>query len=173
MLLSIGLDNIHLIYYDASSSLTEQTIGIEINGTYAGSIGRCLEKYLKRLKIEKNVFYAEIDLDVIANNRKQKTFKPYSKFPTVIRDIAFIVNADVRAAAMMETIRKAGGQLVTNVELFDVFEGKSIGEGKKSVAFSVFVNSFEKTLTDKEIDEVISRIVNEMSTTHGSALRSI
>jgi len=173
LLSSLGLDNIHLIYYDASSSLTEQTIGIEINGTYAGSIGRCLEKYRKRLKIDTHVFFAELDLDVIADNRRNKIFKPFSKFPTVVRDVAFVVNDDVHVAGMMDTIRKAGGQLVTNVVLFDLFAGTSLGEAKKSVAFSVYVNAFDKTLTDKEIDEIILRIVKEMSAIHGSTLRSI
>jgi phenylalanyl-tRNA synthetase beta chain len=173
LLSSIGLDNIHLIYYDASSSLTEQTIGIEINGTYAGFLGRCPEKIRRKYKIEREVFMAELDIDVLAVHREKKKFTEFSKFPTVVRDVAFIVKKDLRISAIEETIRKSGGALVTKVTLFDIFEGKSIGEGNKSVAFSLCVNSFEKTLTDSEIDEIVTRIVTAMSSTHGATLRSI
>ncbi len=170
---SIGLDNIHLIYYDASSSLTEQTIGIEINGTYAGFLGRCPENIRRKYKIEKEVFMAELDIDVLAAYRGKKKFSDFSKFPTVFRDVAFIVKKDLRISDIEETIRKSGGALVTKVTLFDIFEGTSIGEGKKSVAFSLCVNSFEKTLTDSEIDEIVTRIVTAMSAAHGATLRSI
>ena len=170
---SIGLDNIHLIYYDASSSLTEQTIGIEINGTYAGFLGRCPEKIRRKYKIEREVFIAELDIDLLAVHQGKKKFSEFSKFPTVVRDVAFIVKKDLHISDIEETIRKAGGALVTKVTLFDIFEGKSIGEGKKSVAFSLCVNSFEKTLTDSEIDDIVTRIVTAMSAAHGATLRSI
>ncbi|MHB1049817.1 MAG: phenylalanine--tRNA ligase subunit beta [Bacteroidota bacterium] len=173
LLTGIGLDNIHLIYYDASSSLTEQTIGIEINGTYAGFLGRCPEKIRRKYKIEKEVFVAELDIDVLAGHREKKKFSEFSKFPTVIRDVAFIVKKDLHISDIEETIRSSGGALVTKVTLFDIFEGKSIGEGKKSVAFSLCVNSFEKTLTDSEIDGIVTKIVHAMSATHGATLRSI
>lgn len=173
LLKGIGLDNIHLIYYDASSSLTEQTIGIEIHGTYAGFLGRCSEKIRKKYKIENDVFFAELDGDVLAVHREKKKFVAFSKFPTVVRDVAFIVKKDLRISDIEETIRKSGGVLVTSVTLFDIFEGKAVGEGNKSVAFSLCVNSNEKTLTDEEIDGIIVRIVNEMSAAHGATLRTI
>jgi phenylalanyl-tRNA synthetase beta chain len=169
----IGLDNIHLIYYDASSSLTEQTIGIEINGSYAGFLGRCSGNMLKKFRIEKNVFVAELDINVLAESKSKKQFTEFSKFPTVVRDVAFVVERDLRIGEIEATIRNAGGSLVTKVTLFDVFEGKSFGEGKKSVAFSLCVNSFEKTLTDTEIDGIVTKIVKAMSAAHGATLRSI
>jgi len=173
LLQKLGLDNIHLIYYDASSSLTERTIGIEINGTYAGFLGECSEKILREKKIEAKVFYAELDIDVLLSVEKRAVFREYSKFPTVKRDIAFIVDKKIPVGDIESTIRKAGTSLVTSVTLFDIFEGASIGEGKKSIAFSVTINSLEKTLTDAEIDTVVEAIISSVTSTHGATHRSI
>ncbi len=173
LLNSIGLDNSDLIYYNAPSSLTEMTVGIEINNTYVGFFGRCRSEILKKYKIENDLLYAELDLDVIAKFVSPKKFKEFSKFPTVIRDVAFIVKVDINAGEIEKIIRDAGGTLLTSVTLFDLFQGKTIGEGLKSVAFSLCINSSEKTLTDGEIDSIVSSVVNAVTKTFNATLRSI
>lgn len=173
LLQKLGLDNIHLIYYDASSSLTERTVGIEINGTYAGFFGECSEKILQGKKIETKVFYAELDIDVLLSVERRAVFREYSKFPTVKRDVAFIVDKQIPVGEIEATIKNAGGSLVLSITLFDIFEGASIGEGKKSVAFSVAINSLEKTLKDSEIDAVVEAIISSVTSVHGATHRSI
>lgn len=173
LLKGIGLDNSNLIYYNAPSSLTEMTIGIEINGTYVGFIGRCPEKFLKRIKIDQEVFYAEMDLDALISAERKKRYTGYSRFPKVVRDIAFIVSADVPVASIEQKISSAGGAAVTSVTLFDVFAGKSLGDGKKSIAFTLTLNSAEKTLTDAEIDATIAAVVTAVTTTFDATLRSL
>ncbi len=169
----LGLDNIHLICYDALSSLTESTIGVEINNTYVGFIGKCKRELLEKFKIEHDVFYAELNLDAVLKFDVKRTFKEFSKFPTVVRDVAFLVRKDIPVGDIETVIRTSGSPLVTAVTLFDIFEGKSIGEGNKSVAFSLSINSFEKTLTDDEIEKIINKIVHSVTSTFGATLRSI
>jgi phenylalanyl-tRNA synthetase beta chain len=173
LLISIGLDNSDLIYYNAPSSLTEMTIGVEINNTYVGFIGKCKSEIAKKYKIEKDIFYAELNLDEIVKFDSVKKYKEFSKFPTVSRDIAFVVKNEINVGEIEKVIRKAGGAAITSVTLFDLFEGKAIGEGNKSVAFSVSINSVEKTLTDNEIDSIVSSIINAVVTTFNAILRSI
>ncbi len=173
LLQGIGLDNSDLIYYNAPSSLTESAIGVEINNTYVGSIGRVKPEMLKKFKIEKDVYFAELDLGIIANLDTQKKYREFSKFPTVKRDVAFIVKKEVPVEKIGAVIRSSGGPLITNVVVFDLFEGKALGEGVKSVAFSLRFNSFDKTLTDSEIDSLIAAVVRSVTQTFEATLRSI
>ena len=173
LLRGVGIDNSHLIYYNAPSSLTEMTIGVEINNTYVGFIGRVKAELLKKYKIESDVFFAELDIDVISNIDTQKKYRGFSKFPTVRRDMAFVVKNGVSVGEIESLIRSSGGTLITNVVLFDLFEGKSLGEGMKSVAFSLEINSSEKTLTDTEIDSLTATVVRSVTQTFEATLRSI
>ncbi|MBP6672989.1 MAG: phenylalanine--tRNA ligase subunit beta, partial [Bacteroidetes bacterium] len=169
----IGLDNSNLIYYNAPSSLTEMTIGIEINGTYVGFIGRTTQNLLKRYKIDQDVFYAEVDMDAVIAAERIKRYKEYSRFPKVVRDIAFIVGSEVPVAAIEDVVRKTGGANITSVTLFDLFQGKALGEGKKSIAFTLTLNSSEKTLTDAEIDATVTAVVASVTKTFDATLRSL
>ncbi|MDP1676424.1 MAG: phenylalanine--tRNA ligase subunit beta [Bacteroidota bacterium] len=173
LLKSIGLDNSDFIYYNAPSSLTEMTIGVEINNTYVGFIGRCKPELAKSFKIEKEVFYAELNLDQIVKFDTVKKFKEFSKYPTVIRDVAFVVSKTISVGEIEKVIRSVGGEEITSVTLFDLFEGKSLGEGNKSVAYSISINSAEKTLTDGKIESIIKSIVNAVVTKFNANLRSI
>ena len=173
LLKSIGLDNIDLIYYNASSSLTEMTIGIEINNTYVGFFRKCNQEITKKFKIDKDVFYAELDLDEVVKFNTDKKYKEFSKFPTVIRDIAFVVKSEIAVGEIEKVIRNVAGASIISVTLFDLFEGKSIGEGNKSVAFSLSLNSAEKTLTENEIETIVSSIVDAVVKTFNANLRSI
>jgi len=173
LLHGIGLDNSNLIYYNAPSSLTEMTIGVEINGTYVGFIGRCPSELLKKYKIDQEVYYAELDVDSIVAFNSAKKYKPFSKFPTVVRDIAFIVRKETPVVEVEQVIRTTGGGTITAVTLFDLFEGNTLGEGKKSIAFSISLNSFEKTLTDTEIDSVVSAVTGAVTKKFDATLRSM
>ncbi len=173
LLRGIGLDNSVLIYYNASTSLTEMTIGVEINNTYAGFIGKVKPELLKKVKIDHDVFFAELDLDVLTKFHAVKTYKGFSKFPTVVRDISFIVKKSVTVADIEILIKKSGGERITAVTLFDLFEGQALGEGMKSVAFSLKINSHEKTMTDAEIDVMITTIVQSVTKTFDATLRSV
>jgi phenylalanyl-tRNA synthetase beta chain len=106
---------------------------------------------------------------------KQRKYSLVSPYPTVMRDLAFVVNASVEAGAVLALIRKEAGEFMRSAEIFDVFtgaEGKSVGAGKKSLAFALHYNSPEKTLADADVETSIQRIVKSAETAFGAVLRS-
>lgn len=94
-----------------------------------------------------------------------------SKYPAVTRDICVIGEESVPAEEAAKLIRSIGGEILKSVELFDVYQGASLGEGKRSLAFALNFQSVERTLTDKEIDSVFEQIVSELNSQLGLALR--
>ncbi len=173
LLCYLGLDNIDLIYYDAPSSLTEQTIGIEINNTYVGFLGKCKQELLQRMKIENEVYYAEFDVEVLLSLPREKKFSHFSKFPVVTRDLAFIISRDIAVKDVENEIAKNSKNLLRKIKLFDVFENKSLGDNVKSIAFSLSFNSSEKTLTDEDVESEIQSIVNGITKKFNATLRAL
>ena len=132
----------------------------EVHPTVAASYG-----------IEERVYIAEIKLDVLLGIEKRKTtYKPLPKFPAVERDFAMLVDSDLPVGNIEKAISQGAGRLLEKIELFDVYQGAQIPEGKKSVAYSVYLRSQDSTLTDKEIDEVNSKIIKKLESI-GAALR--
>ncbi len=121
--------------------------------------------------IEQKVYVAEIKLDVLYSIEKRKTvYKPLPKFPAVERDFAMLCDKDIPVGDLEKAIISGGSRLLEKVELFDVYMGSQIPEGKKSVAFSVWLRSAEGTLSDEEIDTTCNRIIDKL-TKVGAELR--
>ena len=121
--------------------------------------------------IEGKVYIAEIKLDILLGIEKRKTtYKPLPKFPAVERDFAMLVDADLPVGNIEKAISQGAGRLLEKIELFDIYQGAQIPEGKKSVAYSVFLRSQENTLTDKEIDDVNAKIIAKLESI-GASLR--
>ncbi len=121
--------------------------------------------------IEERVYVAEIKLDVLyAINKRKATYKPLPKFPAVERDFAMLCDRDIPVGTLKQAIISGGSRLLERVELFDVYEGSQIPEGKKSVAFSVWLRSGEGTLTDEQIDSTSKRIIEKLEAV-GAELR--
>ncbi|MFO7321592.1 MAG: phenylalanine--tRNA ligase subunit beta [Chloroflexota bacterium] len=118
------------------------------------------------------VMVAEIDLDALLS-RIEPLFsvQPLPVTPPVLQDIALIVNAETPAAAVEKVIRKAGGELLKHVQLFDVYQGSPIPEGHKSLAYSLTYQTDERTLTDKEVARVHAKIVKAAERELGAKLR--
>lgn len=89
----------------------------------------------------------------------------------VERDLAFVVSEDVRAGDILKAARSAERSLIADVGVFDVYQGKGLPEGAKSVAINVILQPRERTLTDAEIDAVVARIVSAVSEKTGATLR--
>jgi phenylalanyl-tRNA synthetase beta chain len=117
----------------------------------------------------------ELDLDAIPEPRqkagKSKGALKLSDLMPVSRDFAFLVNRDVTAAALLKAARNADKALISDVSLFDIFEGKGVPEGQKSVAVAVTLQPTDKTLTDEEIDKVSAAIVAAVGKATGATLR--
>jgi phenylalanyl-tRNA synthetase beta chain len=118
----------------------------------------------------------ELDLDAIPEPRKKATrAKPALKLSDLMpveRDFAFLLDRDVAADKLLRAARNADKALITAVGIFDLFEGKGVADGKKSVAIRVTLQPVEKTLTDEEIDKVSASVVAAVGKATGGTLRT-
>jgi phenylalanyl-tRNA synthetase beta chain len=128
-----------------------------------GTVGCIDGKVLKQFGIKQDVYFLEIDLNTVSElPRKQKVFQQLPRYPWVKRDIALVVPEDVPAGRLLGTIRELDVVHVESAELFDVYQGRPIEQGMKSVAISVTYRSTDRTLDDETVDIVHEKIVNTL-----------
>jgi phenylalanyl-tRNA synthetase beta chain len=141
-----------------------------------GYFGELHPRALDMLRADGPLIAFEVILDRIPDAKKKPTrAKPVlelSPFQPVSRDFAFIVDRSVKAGDIVRAAQGADRKLITEVSVFDVYEGKGIDEGKKSIAIAVTIQPREKTLTDQEIDAVGAKIVAEVTKKTGGTLRA-
>ncbi len=130
-------------------------------------------KILKEFDLKNQVFYAELNwTELVGISRKnQIVFKDLPKYPEVRRDLALLVDRTVRYNDLAISASKAGGKLLKAVNLFDVYEGKNLPADKKSYALSFTLAHEEKTLNDKEVEKLMSKILNSLEKQYGASLR--
>jgi phenylalanyl-tRNA synthetase beta chain len=135
--------------------------------------GKIVDDLLKSFDIKQEVFVAEINWDLIMRMHKKHKllFKPLSKFPEVKRDLSLMIDKSVRYEQLEELAFKAEKRILKQVSLFDIYEGEKIEDGKKSYALSFLLLDDEKTLTDKQIDKVMSRISESFEKELGAVIR--
>ncbi|MFB5674616.1 phenylalanine--tRNA ligase subunit beta [Paenibacillus terreus] len=120
----------------------------------------------------KDTYVAEIALEPVIRHRNSAIrYQELTRFPSVERDIAVVVDEAMEAGELLRVIRDNGGELLTQARVFDVFTGSKLGEGKKSIAIALLYRHRERTLTDEEINETHSRIVAALEQTFGAELR--
>jgi phenylalanyl-tRNA synthetase beta chain len=172
LLAKFALDKSRFISYSTSKGLTDNTLGIEIQGSYAGYLGILTKEALREFGLERPVFVAEIEVERLRRDAP-RVFTPLPRYPKVKRDVAFTVDAGIPAEHLEKTIRDSASELLQSVDLFDVYAGEQLPGGKKSVAFALEFMSLEKTLTDVEIEAAVGRVVAGVEKAHGAALRSM
>ena len=137
-----------------------------------GVVGEVDPEVLARLDIAERVAWIQLDLDVLfSRERPVPLAVPVSRLPSTDFDLAFVVAEELPAAEVMATIRTAGGELLSAVELFDVFRSEQLGEGTRSLAFRLRLQPSERTLTDAEVGEVRARVIAAVEAAHGAVLR--
>ena len=119
-----------------------------------------------------DVFVAELSLEALMSKVKPIKFKEALKYPEIVKDMAFIVDKGITSLEVMNAIKKFGGRLLTDVRLFDVYEGENVLEGKKSLAYSLTFSSESKTLSEDEVMEVFNNIIDKVSKELGAELRN-
>jgi phenylalanyl-tRNA synthetase beta chain len=143
--------------------------------TVLGTFGEFHPKTLEALDIDGPVCGFEVFIDAIPEPKRKATrTKPrldLSNFQAVKRDFAFIVDKEVEAGSLIRAAAAADRKLVTGVSIFDVFDGASIGEGKKSIAIEVAIQPVERTLTDEDFEALAGRIVENVRKQTGGVLR--
>ena len=100
------------------------------------------------------------------------TYKDIPKYPAIIKDVAFSVDKNMYSEEIEKAIKKAGGKLLTNIEVFDVYVGENVGADEKSIAFSLTFSDPTKTLNDNEVMEVFNKIIKDVETKVGAQLRN-
>ena len=148
-------------------------ISLQSGQSVFGSIGKLDNTAFEGSGIENEIFVAEIDIEAYESltSNTAKHIQEISKFPSVNRDLALLVNRDVSFESLQKAAQETEKKLLTSIQLFDVYEGKGIPEGKKSYGLSFTLNDHRKTLTDKQVDKVIKKIFERIQNEFGAELR--
>ena len=122
--------------------------------------------------IGERVGYLEVDLDtLLAQPHGDRAYRPFSLYPSSDIDLAFEVGDDVPAAAVHDAIRTGGGELLWSVELFDVYRGPGVPEGRRSLAFRLRLQAADRTLTDADVADARQQVIEVVASTVGATLR--
>ena len=144
---------------------------ITVDGKLVGVLGQLHPKVAAAWGLGET-YVAELDFAALLETRSAEgTYVPLPKYPTVQRDLAVVCDADVTIAQLVACIRKAGGALLKDVTLFDIYTGSHIPEGKKSTAFSLKLRADDRTLTDADSDGVMARVLEALKDELGAQLR--
>ena len=144
-----------------------QSAYINVNGTNVGIIGKIHPNITKE-----DVYVLEINLDELLQKKVGKMkYKEISKFPSIKKDLAFVVNKNMISKDIEKVIKNAGGSLLTKIEVFDVYEGSNLPEDKKSIAYSLTFLDNKKTLTDEEINNIMNKIIENVTTKCNAEIR--
>ena len=182
VLIDLGIDSEKLVWDSKSNqSFHPGRSGSVYLGSNKGPLLACFGELnpiiISKLELDKYFPCGfEIYLDnIIEPKRKQKDIKGsylVSKFQSVERDFAFIVDKNTKANDLILVIKNCDRSLIKNIDIFDVYEGSNIGENKKSIALSVKLQSMEKTLDEKSIEELSQKIISSVQSQTGGTIRS-
>ena len=136
-------------------------------------IGTVCHKILKKMDISQDVFFADLNWDNLmrAIKKNETLYHDISKFPSVSRDLALLIDKSVQFEQIEQIARQTEKKLLKSVELFDVYEGKNLPDGKKSYAVNFILQDESKTLTDKQIDAIMTKLINNLKQKLGAELR--
>lgn len=137
----------------------KQSASIILQGKQVGIIGK-----LHPLEIKEDVFVFELNLEELLQNRTSSMkFKEISKFPSIKKDLAFIMKKDITSGSVEAVIKKSGGKLLTKIEVFDFYCGDRIKEDEKSIAYNLTFSDNKKTLTEEEVMLIFNKIIEEVT----------
>lgn len=149
-----------------------RTARVYVKGKDAGIIGELHPRVLESYELPERVAVFELDLELIMKYAADAgIYRPLPKYPGVDRDLAIIISRDLLARDVIRLIKKAGGEFLNSVELFDVYQGEQVSEGFHSLAFSLGFQASDRTLNDQEINACMDNITSRLSKDMGAELR--
>ena len=143
------------------------------SGKVLCEMGTICHKLLKKMDIDQEVFFADINWDNVmrAIKKNEVLYHDISKFPSVSRDLALLIDKSVEFEQIEQIAHQTEKKLLKSVELFDVYEGKNLPEGKKSYAVNFILQDETKTLNDKQIEAIMTKLINNLKQKLGAELR--
>lgn len=140
-----------------------KTAELLVGGESAGVFGAVHPAVCNNYELDQEVLMASIDFTLLMNHMNpEKTYRALPKFPAVTRDLAMLCDDEVEVGSIEEIIRQCGKALVEEIKLFDIYKGKQIPEGKKSVAYSVVFRDANKTLEEQDVNNVMDKILTRL-----------
>ena len=169
----LGIENVE---YEAETENTTfhpgRTANVIVDGESIGVIGEIHPDVLENYDIRVRCLVGELDFKVLSEKSKlERKYTPLPKYPPMTRDIALTVDESLEVREIEKVILANGKNLVEKVELFDVYTGNQVEDGKKSVAYSIVYRSLDKTLTDEEVVKVHGKILEELENKLEAILR--
>jgi phenylalanyl-tRNA synthetase beta chain len=149
-----------------------RSAALQLAGAALGVMGEAHPQVCERFDVpEQAAALLELNLDMLLAHRQPRRYQRISRFPAALQDMALVVDADIPAQTVEETLRAAGGDLLQHVELFDLYQGEQIPTGKKSLAYALTFQAEDRSLTEDEVLQLYQRIQQHAAATLGAELR--
>ncbi len=151
----------------------EYALQLKLGEKILGEIGLVAEKSLKLAEVRQEVWYADLNWDLLCKKAAGlKKYQEISKFPEVRRDLSLVIDKSISYDQVKKVALKSGGRLLQRVGVFDVYQGDKIDAGKKAYALSFHLQDQENTLTDKVIDKTMSKLIQAFENEVGALIRT-
>ena len=147
-----------------------QSASITIDGEFAGWMGALHPEVMKQLDLDKTVYVFELRLDIV-KSAVLPAFSPLSRFPEVRRDLAVVVDEAVTVQSILVCIGETSTDLLRNIQVFDIYTGKGVDSGRKSVALGLILQDFSRTLTDHDVETEVENVVSSLKQKFAATLR--
>jgi len=168
----LSIDNFNFLPYDGGVFLPGASAVLMMGESRCGSLGQLASEVKSVVDLRGEVFIFDLDVSALLQvMTKDHRYVSLPKFPPAERDLAIVVPEEVLAGEVERAVRQAGGELLMEVRLFDVYRGKQIATGKKGLAYSLRYQSPHKTLTDSEVDKIQQKITKTLREKFGAVLR--
>jgi phenylalanyl-tRNA synthetase beta chain len=169
---ALRLDEVKLEAASVAGFHPTRAARILVGGQEVGAVGEVDPGVIAAYGLTGRIGYFTASLEaVLAAPKRSDQAAPISRFPASDIDLAFVVSDDVPAAAVEETLRRTGGDLLERIRLFDVYRGPQVGEGRRSLAYHMRLRALDRTLTDAEVASVRARMIAAVAAAHGGELR--
>jgi phenylalanyl-tRNA synthetase beta chain len=169
----LGLDKFQFIPYPTTNALTQDGLAVEIQGAVSGWLGKIRSDMLKSFDIDQDVYVAELTVTALTEQfGLKRKFNPLPVYPSIIRDLAVVVEAAVPMADILHEVRVSAGSLLADLQLFDIYRGDQVQSGKKSCALALEFRSPDRTLSQEDADRSIQAIMEHLSKKFNATLRA-
>jgi phenylalanyl-tRNA synthetase beta chain len=147
-----------------------QAVDVFVKGNNAGYFGRLHPKICAQHDLPDNIYLFEFNIKNIIKQEKTR-YKQISKYPSVKRDISIVIEEKISLSDVLQCVQNDGSELLTNLELFDVYQGEGIENGQKSLALGLTFQATSSTLKDKEVEAIMEKVVIGLNNNFGAKLR--